>query len=126
MFPTTTKRDGRRFSGVARVSSALVVLLLLALGAGSGAGLADDGKSESDSKLLRKYQPALVFHPDELFRPMKVQRFVEDSQLERFVGSSPQQLPLDAFWTVVDPDPEPGELPGAGAGSLLPARPDRL
>ncbi len=126
MFPTTTKRDGRRFSGVARVSSALVVLLLLALCAGSGASLADDGKSESDSKLLRKYQPALVFHPDELFRPMKVQRFVEDSQLERFVGSSPQQLPLDAVLDRRRSRPGARRAPGSGIRCLLPARPDRL
>jgi hypothetical protein len=62
------------------------------------------------------YEPVLVLHPSELFRPTKVQSFVEDSELERFVGSSPQQLPLDAFWTVVDPDPEPGGLPPVTPG----------
>ena len=44
---------------------------------------------DPDSKLLRKYQPVLVFHPDEQFRPMKVQGFVEDSELERFVWIEP-------------------------------------
>jgi hypothetical protein len=84
-----------------------------------GAAFADDAKSESDAKLLRNYEPVLVFHPDEQFRPEKVTRFVEDSELERFVGSSPQQLPLDAAWTVVDPDPEPGELPAPAPGALF-------
>ena len=65
-----------------------------------------------DAMLLRAYQPVLVFHPDEPLRPTKVQSFIEDSELEQFVGTSPAQLPLDAFWTVIDADPEPGELPG--------------
>ena len=47
---------------------------------------------------------------------MKVQSFVESSELERFVGSSPQQLPLDAFWTVVDADPDANELPAPTPG----------
>ncbi len=114
MSPTPTTHGIR---GVVRASSALVVLGLLALFVGGGASLADDGNP--DSKLLRKYQPALVFHPDEQFRPMKVQRFIEDSELERFVGSSPQQLPLDAAWTVVDPDPGPGELPAPAPGAFF-------
>jgi hypothetical protein len=99
-----------------RLAQAFVGVTALALVAGGGPGLADDGKSEPDARLLRKYEPVLVFHPDEQFRPMKVQRFVEDSELERFVGSSPQQLPLDAAWTVVDPDPEPGDLPAPAPG----------
>ena len=69
-----------------------------------------------DAQLLQTYQPVLVLHPNELFRPTKVQSFVEDSELERFVGSSAAQLPFDAFWTVVDPDPEPGDLPPLAAG----------
>ena len=40
-----------------------------------------------------------------------MQTFVQDSELEKFVGSSPQQLPLDAFWSVVDADPDANELP---------------
>jgi hypothetical protein len=102
-----------------RLAQALVGITALALVVGSGSSLADDGRSESDAKLLRKYEPVLVFHPDEQFRPQKVQRFVEDSELERFVGSSPQHLPLDAFWTVVDPDPEPGDLPAPAPGAFL-------
>ncbi|HEU6443437.1 MAG TPA: hypothetical protein VFL61_00105, partial [Gaiellaceae bacterium] len=69
-----------------------------------------------DAQLLRTYQPVLVFHPDELFRPTKIQSFVEDSELERFVGTSTAQLPFDAFWAVIDADPEPGELPGLTPG----------
>jgi hypothetical protein len=64
-----------------------------------------------DAKLLHTYQPVFVFHPSEPFRPTKVQSYVDDSQLEQFVGTNPAQLPFDAYWTVVDPDPEPGELP---------------
>lgn len=71
--------------------------------------------AEPDKELLKTYEPVLVFHPNEQLRPTKVQSFVADSELERFVGASQQQLPLDAYWTVVDPDPEPGEL-----GSLAP------
>ena len=86
----------------------------VALAAGLN-GTAQASAGEPDHQLLKSYEPVLVFHPQELFRPTKVQSFVADSELERFTGSSQQQLPLDAFWTVVDPDPEPGEL-----GSLAP------
>jgi hypothetical protein len=58
----------------------------------------------------------LVFHPSELFRPTKVESFIADSQLEQFVGTSTAQLPLDAFWRVVDADPEPGGLPPVQPG----------
>jgi hypothetical protein len=81
-----------------------------------GAAAAHGGKS--DRKLLRTYQPVLVFHPNELFRPTKVRSLIDDSVLEQFVGTSPQQLPLDQFWTVVDPNPRPGSLPGSTPGSF--------
>jgi hypothetical protein len=32
------------------------------------------------------------------------------------MGTSPAQLPLDAFWAVVDPAPDPGDLPGPTPG----------
>jgi hypothetical protein len=91
-----------------------VVVAMLALAASGGAGSA--GKATPDTKLLRTYQPVLVFHPTEQFRPAKVQSFVNDSELEQFVGTSPAQLPLDAFWTVIDPDPDAGELPAPAPG----------
>ncbi|MBD0329972.1 MAG: hypothetical protein ICV64_07705 [Thermoleophilia bacterium] len=69
-----------------------------------------------DAKLLRTYQPVLVFHPAESFRPTKVQAFIEDSELERFTGSVPAQLPLDQFWTPHDDDPGPGTLGNLGPG----------
>ena len=69
-------------------------------------------------QLLKTYQPVLVLHPQELFRPTKVQPFIADSELERFVGSNPQQLPLDPFWSVIDPDPGPGELGHLAPGSF--------
>ena len=85
----------------------LLVVAAYALLAASSAA----AKGSPDPKLLHTYQPVLVFHPSELFRPTKVQSFVTDSVLERFVGTSPGQLPLDAFWAVVDPEPGPGSLP---------------
>jgi hypothetical protein len=66
--------------------------------------------------LLKTYQPVLVLHPDEAFQPTKVQSFIDDSVLERFTGTSPAQLPLDAFWAVVDAAPDPGGLPGPTPG----------
>ncbi len=72
--------------------------------------------STPDPQLLDTYQPVLVFHPNELFRPTKVQSFVGNSQLQRFVGTSSAQLALDAYWTTVDADPGPGSLPGPTAG----------
>jgi hypothetical protein len=80
-------------------------------------GVAPGGTPPPDAQLLKTYEPVLVFHPAEALRPTKVQSFVADSELERFTGTSSQQLVLDPFWTVVDPDPEPGEL-----GSLAPGR----
>ena len=104
---------GVRSRGLTHASAlALAVLAAVLAATPSTAGAADTTPA---AQLLAEYQPVLVFHPDERFRPTKVQSFVADSELERFVGSSQQQLPLDAFWTVVDPDPEPGEL-----GSLAP------
>jgi hypothetical protein len=69
-----------------------------------------------DAQLLRDYQPVLVLHPAEAFQPTKIQSFVADSQLERFIGMSRSQLPLDRYWTVVDPHPGPGELPPSTPG----------
>jgi hypothetical protein len=69
-----------------------------------------------DAELLRLYQPVLVLHPAELFQPTKIQSFVADSELERFTGTNASQLPLDRYWTVVDPQPGPGELPASTPG----------
>jgi hypothetical protein len=94
---------------------ALVALALAALAAAPGSGAA---QRAADNALLRTYQPVLVFHPAEPFRPTKVQSFVEDSVLQRFVGTSPQQLPLDPFWVTVDEDPGPGNLPSGEPGAF--------
>ena len=112
MSRTSPRRRSRPWLAVWALIAAVGVAAL-ATGTGTGASAAD---GSPDARLLRTYQPVLVFHPNELFRPTKVQSFVEDSELERFVGSSALQLPLDAFWTVVDPDPEPGELPPVTPG----------
>jgi hypothetical protein len=59
-------------------------------------------------QLLRTYQPVTQFDPLESFRPTSVQSFIADTNLEQLVGP--------ATWSVVDSDPEPGELPGPGTG----------
>jgi len=100
-----------RRRAVAWVVLALVASAALALVATSSAA----PQSTPDSQLLKTYQPVLVFHPTEPFRPTKVQSFVDDSELEQFVGGNPV---LDSSWVVVDPDPEPGELPPMTPGAL--------
>ena len=102
-----SRRAGRWCRIAARTAATLAALALLALAVSGGA----TAGATAGTRLLRTYQPVLVFHPDEQFRPTKIQRFVADSELEQFVGSSSAQLPIDAFWTVIDPDPGPGELP---------------
>jgi hypothetical protein len=91
MSPTPPKRR-RKLVLFAWVLSCLVGLAALVSATASGAGAA--GRTP-DSKLLRMYEPVLVLHPSELFRPTKVQSFVEDSELERFVGSSPMRSLLE-------------------------------
>jgi hypothetical protein len=102
---------------MARLVPALAAVALLALVAIGGAS---SNRGTSDAQLLRTYQPVLVFHPAEQLRPTKAQSFVNDSELERFTGSSLDQLPFGAFWSVVDPDPDTSELPAPhpGAASL--------
>jgi hypothetical protein len=75
------------------VSAALIGLSFV--GAAHGAG--------SPAKLLVKYQPVLVFHPGEEFRPTTVEDFVDDSNLEAATGPT--------TWTVVDPAPSADGLP---------------
>ena len=57
----------------------------------------------STPKLLTKFQPVLVFHPGEEFRPTTVESFIRDSRLE--AATSP------TTWTVVNPSPTPDDLP---------------
>jgi hypothetical protein len=83
---------------IACISAALLFVL-------GGAALAR--AATPDSQLLRTYQPVTHFDPQELFGPAGVQSFISDAVLEQLVG---------AQWVVVDPDPEPGDLPGPGAG----------
>jgi hypothetical protein len=59
-------------------------------------------------RLLATYQPVTQLDPLESFRPSSVQSFIADASLE--------QLAAPGTWSVVDPDPEPGALPGADAG----------
>ena len=106
-----SKTRRRRLALLAWVPVLLIGLAML--GSTGSAGAAD---GTPDAQLLREYQPVLVFHPSELFRPTKIRSFVEDSELERFTGTSPAQLALDPYWIVVDADPEPGELPSMTPG----------
>jgi hypothetical protein len=82
------------------VAAAAVSALLLGAAGPAAAGT-------PDVQLLATYQPVLHLDPQERFGPSSIQSFVADSDLERFTGSS---------WVVVDPDPEPGELPEPGTG----------
>ncbi len=60
-------------------------------------------------RLLAAYQPVTEFHPLETFLPTSVQSFVADADLEQLVGGT---------WTLVDADPEPGDLPSTGTWRL--------
>jgi hypothetical protein len=97
-----------------RAAAAALAAVAAAIVATVGAHAGTAGSP--DSTLLRTYQPVLVLHPNEQFQPTKIQRFVADSDLERFTGTSTAQLPLDRYWTVVDPQPEPGDLPSTTPG----------
>ena len=79
----------------------LIALAVAALVWLAPAGLAQS--SGSLHKLLTKYQPVLVLHPDELFHPTGVEAFVHDSSLE--AATAP------GTWTIVDPSPSADSLP---------------
>src|ERR1043166_8297210 len=93
-----------------------VLVVALAVIAGLIGVPSASAAGEPDAKLLRTYQPVLIFHPNEQFRPTKVQSYIEGAQLERFVGTNTAQLPLDAYWTVIDEDPDAGSLPPSTPG----------
>lgn len=78
-------------------------LLALTLTAGIGLSLATTASAHSRAALLERFQPALFFHEDEPFRPIRVESFVRDSDLE--VATSP------TTWVLVDPDPTVDTLP---------------
>jgi hypothetical protein len=96
----------------------LVIVVAVAAFAAATTG-ASAARSTPDHALLKTYQPVLVFHPDELFRPTKVNSFVKDSELEQSLGLDPALLPLDAYWKVVDNSPKRGRLPGLTPGTLF-------
>jgi hypothetical protein len=84
--------------GTAVLGAAVVVLFA------SGMARAEN----VDNRLLETYQPVTHLDPVEQFRPASAESFVADADLERLDAGS---------WAVVDPDPEPGELPGPGSGT---------
>ena len=83
---------------------AALAAVLLALGLSAGVARAEN----VDNQLLERYQPVTHLDPVEQFRPASVQSFVADTDLEAFGAGT---------WSAVDPDPEPGELPGPGTGT---------
>src|SRR5262249_50763375 len=93
-----------------------VALVALALVSGLIGVRRASAAGEPDAKLLHTYQPVLIFHPDELFRPTKVQSYIEGARLEQFDGTNAAQLPLDAYWAVVDEHPDVGSLPSSTPG----------
>ena len=84
------------------VLAGLVVAALSAAAASAGA-------RTQDPRLLARYQPLMQFDPLERFLPAKIQSFVSDADLEQLVGGN---------WVVVDPEPEPGDLPSSGTWRL--------
>jgi hypothetical protein len=82
-------------------STRTFLVLAAALTALSLAGSAQ--ASGSPAKLLARFQPVLIFHPGEEFRPVTVEQFVEDSNLEAATGPT--------SWTIVDPSPSADGLP---------------
>ena len=88
-------------SRLLRTAVAAAALLALAAAAPAAADTPDE-------RLLRTYQPVTILDPAERLRPTKVESFIVDSDLERFDGTS---------WVVVDPNPQPGNLPVADTGT---------
>src|SRR4029450_1762833 len=76
------------------------------------ASLACTGAAQaaSNARLLTKFQPVTKFDSAERFRPTKIETFVADSVLERFIGGT---------WVPIDPDPTAATLPTTGAGWRL-------
>jgi len=97
------------------VASAVVVVAAFVM-ATTGASA---GRSTPAQELLKRYQPVLVFHPNERFRPTKVNSFVKDSVLEQSLGVDPALLPLDSYWQLADSNPQPGNLPSSTPGTLF-------
>ena len=63
-------------------------------------------QAATNARLLHKFQPVTRFDREERFRPMTVESFIGDSQLEVFNGSS---------WVIVDPSPSASTLPTSAA-----------
>src|SRR5919204_4291983 len=73
-------------------------------------GFAGAAHAATNARLLHKFQPVTRFDSKESFRPMTVESFIADSDLERFNGSS---------WVIVDASPSSSTLPTSGAGWRL-------
>jgi hypothetical protein len=66
----------------------------------------------TNARLLQKFQPVTRLDSEESFRPMTVESFIADSDLERF-------NPVTGTWVLVNPNPTATTLPTSGAGWRL-------
>jgi len=89
------------------MSTLKLLLTTMALAAFVAAGAGRASAASPASRLLATYQPVTRFDPKERFLPTSVQSFIADATLERLTQTG---------WQVVNPDPEPGDLPGPGTG----------
>ena len=78
-------------------------LLVVAAATLAALSPANAAAAQPPAKLLAKFQPALLFHPGEEFRPTSVESFVDDSVLE--AATSPTS------WVPVDSNPTADSLP---------------
>ena len=67
--------------------------------------MAGAAQARSPEALLARFQPVTVFHPAEEFRPVPVEAFLRDSNLEAATGPG--------TWVVADPAPFADSLPTA-------------
>jgi hypothetical protein len=105
-YPREVNEKGRGTMNIRhrhRRRAALVAAACLALFLAAGAAQA----ATPPAKLLRTYEPVTQFDSHESFLPTSVQSFIADSDLEQLVAGN---------WVLVNPDPEPGELPQPGTG----------
>jgi hypothetical protein len=110
--------NGRRIVLVGRDACWALAILIIVVAFALASPRAGAAATPPDANLLRTYQPVLIFHPNELFRPTKVQSYIDAAELEQFVGTNPAELPDDTYWRVVDANPGPGELPQPTPGTF--------
>ena len=108
----------RSCAAVARLGAVLVVMAA----ALASANVASAGRGTPDAKLLHSYQPCSCSTGRGSSGRPRCSRSSRTRSSNGSSGTSPAPAAPRPFWTVVDPDPDPGELPGP-TGRLLPAQP---